>query len=61
MKYSELEKILRDAGCRIEREGSRHSMWYSPIAGQTFPVGRYKNEDVPKETQNSIFRAAGLK
>ncbi len=61
MKYSELEKLLREAGCRVDHEGSNHRIWYSPITGQTFPVGRHKNEDVRKGTLNSILRAAGLK
>ncbi len=60
MKYSELERKLKSAGCRISREGSSHTMWYSPITGQTFPVGRHKNEEVAKGTLKSILRAAGL-
>ncbi len=61
MKYSELEKILKKAGCTVYREGSNHTMWYSPITGQTFPVGRHRTEDVPKGTLKSIMTAAGLK
>ena len=61
MKYSELERELRDAGCRIHHEGKRHTMWYSPITGEIFPVGRHKNEDVKPGTLKSIRKAAGLK
>ncbi len=61
MKYSELEKMLKAAGCKVTREGSNHTMWYSPITGQTFPVGRHKTEDVKKGTLKSILTAAGLK
>lgn len=60
MKYSELERKLKAAGCRISREGSSHTMWYSPITDQTFPVGRHKNEEVRKGTLKSILKAAGL-
>ena len=60
MKYSELERILRDAGCRVDHEGSNHRMWYSPITGETFPVGHHKTQDVPRGTLKSILRAAGL-
>lgn len=60
MKYSELEKILRRAGCRIEREGRNHTIWYSPITGKTFPVSRHQNQDVKKGTLKSIKDAAGL-
>ena len=41
MKYSELKKLLKKNGCRMEREGANHELWYSPITGKTFPVGRH--------------------
>ena len=61
MKYSELYKELREAGCTIDHEGSNHTIWFSPITGQSFPVGRHKNEDVRTGTLNAIRKAAGLK
>ena len=61
MKYSELERKLLNAGCRVDHEGARHRIWYSPITGETFPVGRHKNEDVKPGTLNNILKAAGLK
>ena len=61
MKYSELEKMLRKAGCRPEREGSNHTIWFSPITGKRFPVGRHKTEDVRPGTLKSILSDAGLK
>ncbi len=61
MKYSELEKILKKAGCTVHREGASHTIWYSPITQQTFPVGRHKTEDVRPGTLKSILTAAGLK
>ena len=60
MKYSELEKMLRTAGCKPDHEGSNHRMWYSPITGETFPVGHHKTQEVPKGTLKNILRAAGL-
>lgn len=61
MKYSELERKLKDAGCKVDHEGKRHTMWYSPITGERFPVGRHKNEDVKPGTLKAILKAAGLK
>ena len=61
MKYSELEKMLKEAGCTVCREGREHRIWYSPITNKTFPVGRHKTEDVRKGTLSSIMRDAGLK
>lgn len=60
MKYSELIKLLKKAGCTVYREGSNHTQWHSPITGKTFPVGRHKSEDVPIGTLKSIMRDAGL-
>ncbi|MCD7844379.1 MAG: type II toxin-antitoxin system HicA family toxin [Oscillospiraceae bacterium] len=61
MKYSELEKMLREINCEIVREGKRHTIWYSPLTGKKFPVGRHKQEEVAEGTLKSIKRDAGLK
>ena len=60
MKYSELEKLLKKAGCVKYGEGSSHTIWYSQKTGQKFPVGRHKNEDVKEGTLKAILHAAGL-
>lgn len=61
MRYNELERLLKKAGCQIDHEGKRHTMWYSPITGEKFPVGRHKNEEVKPGTLKAILDAAGLK
>ena len=61
MRYSELTQKLKEAGCYIVRDGSRHDMWYSPITGKKFPVGRLKTQEVPPGTLNSILRDSGMK
>ena len=60
MKYSELEKILKKAGCYVLKEGANHTIWYSPMTGKSFPVGRHKTQDVPNGTLNSIKKASGI-
>lgn len=60
MTYGEL-KQLKKSGCWILREGSNHEIWYSPITGKQFPVGRHTKEEVPRGTLNSIKNAAGLR
>jgi predicted RNase H-like HicB family nuclease len=37
MKYSELEKLLSEAGCRPIRKGGNHPIWKSPVTGKIFP------------------------
>lgn len=61
MRYSELERELRKAGCYISRPGKNHDLWYSPLTKMTFPVPRHKTQEVPKGTLESIKRDAGLK
>ena len=60
MRYSELERILKKAGCTVYREGANHTMWYSPITGNKFPVGRHTREEVPIGTLRNILKSAGL-
>jgi len=61
MKYSELKKILKQNECYIDSEGGKHELWYSPITGNLFSVGRHNTEDVKKGTLNSILKQAGIK
>lgn len=61
MKYSELHKRLREAGCYIIREGSNHPIWYSPITDKQFPTSRHESEEVKPGTLNNILKRAGLK
>lgn len=61
MKYSELRRILEDAGCRIKRNGASHDIYYSPISDNVFPVGRHSSQEVPAGTLNKILKQAGLK
>ena len=60
MKYSELEKMIKQSGCYILKEGANHTIWYSPITGQKFPVGRHRTEEVPMGTLKAIKKAAGI-
>ena len=60
MKYSELKKMLKKNGCRFEADGKRHEIWYSPITGNYFPVGRHNSQDVAPGTYKAIMKQAGI-
>ena len=60
MKFSELKKILRNNGCYLYTEGSKHEMWYSPITSNYFRVGSHNSEDVKKGTLHGILTYAGI-
>ncbi|MDY3215864.1 MAG: type II toxin-antitoxin system HicA family toxin [Sodaliphilus sp.] len=54
MKYSELFKRLKRAGCSIVRHGARHDIWYSPITVKQLPVPRHGSKEIPPGTLKNI-------
>lgn len=61
MKYSELERILKKAGCYWIEDGKKHPIWYSPITNKEFQLSHHKGEEVKKGTLSSIKKDAGVK
>ena len=60
MKYSELHKLLKAAGCyEITRKGN-HPIWYSPKTGKKFQTSHHGSEEVKPGTLRSIKRDAGI-
>jgi len=53
-----VRKILQDNDCYLVRRGKGdHSIWYSPITKQNFPVdGKIKS----RHTANAIMRQSGV-
>lgn len=41
MKRSDLERMLRMAGCYLKREGASHALWINPKNGATEAVPRH--------------------
>ncbi len=60
MKYSEIERKLKKAGCYIKRQGARHPIWYSPITGRSFPVSNHKSQEAKTGTVKSISEQSGV-
>ena len=61
MTTAELLKLLKKNGCTFVRNGGRHDIYFSPITGKQFPVGRHNKEEVPNVTLQNILKYAGLK
>ena len=62
MKYNELEKMLRKAGCYDTGEQQAgHPLWHSPKTGNYFQMSNHGGEEVAKGTLNKILKKAGLK
>ncbi len=56
MKYNELQRELRKAGCYLLHHGGDHDMWFSPITGQKIAVPRHGSKEIPKGTLKSLYR-----
>jgi hypothetical protein len=54
---SDLKRLLRQAGCHLDRQGGKHEIWYSPLTNRHFAVPRTVKRVA---TANSILRDAGL-
>ena len=61
MKYAELKRDLRKAGCRKVKDKGGHEKWYSPITNRHFWVARHDQEEVPLGTLQRILKESGLK
>ena len=60
MKTSELTAALLRAGCYILRNGSCHDVWFSPTTNCKFTVPRHGAKEIPKGTERSIKKQAGI-
>ncbi|MBO5596903.1 MAG: type II toxin-antitoxin system HicA family toxin [Bacteroidales bacterium] len=60
MKYSEIHRKLRDAGCYVTRNGSRHPIWVSPITGKTFSTSYHEAEEAKSGTIRCIRKLSGV-
>lgn len=61
MKYSELHRALKKAGCQpLNRQAGGHPLWYSPKTGKTFRTSNHLSEEVKAGTLKAIKRDAGI-
>lgn len=60
MTYGELKRLLKKNGCTLDHHGKRHDIWFSPITGKQFPVGRHDKQEIPTGTLKSIKEDAGI-
>lgn len=62
MKYNELEKKIKKAGCfDTGKQMAGHPIWHSPKTGKDFKMSNHGSEEVAIGTLNAILKAAGLK
>jgi len=61
MKYSEIERKLKDAGCYCIYEKGKHPKWFSPITEKEFCLSHHKSEEAKIGTIHSIRNKSGIK
>ena len=62
MKYNELEKLVRKAGCYpTGEEQAGHPLWINPNTGERFAMSHHHSREVAAGTLKSIKRAAGIR
>ena len=60
MKYSEIERKLKKAGCYFVYDGD-HPYWYSPLTGNIFPLSHHKSQEAKWGTMKAISKVSGVK
>ena len=61
MKYSELHRKLKRAGCYPTGESiAGHPEWYSPITKKYFPTSNHESHEVAPKTLKNILRDSGI-
>lgn len=61
MKYKELHRILKEAGCYdTGKTMAGHPLWYSPITGKRFKTSHHGSHEVAVGTLRAILRDAGV-
>jgi len=61
MKYSEIERKLKEAGCCCTNDSGKHPKWYSPITCNTFSLSHHKSEEAKIGTKQQISKLSGVR
>lgn len=59
--YNEFFKYLIRNGCRVERTGAGSCVMMTGPNGKKFPFHNHGGREMPKGTQKSILKQAGIK
>lgn len=61
MKYSELHRKLKKAGCYPTGASiAGHPEWFSPRTGKYFLTSHHEKQEIAPSTLKKIYRDAGL-
>lgn len=61
MRYRELAKRLRQAGCQLSRHGKgSHEIWINPTTNGFSVIPNHAGKDIPPGTVRSILKDLGI-
>lgn len=60
MKTRQFCAEIRAAGCYIIRSGGNHDIWYSPMTGRKWPIGRHGSQELPSGTERKAREVLGV-
>ena len=61
MRYNELKRKLKAAGCWFVKQKSNHEWWFSPITNRHFPIQRHGSLEISKDMLKQLERESGVK
>lgn len=61
MKYNELHKLLRNAGCVEAGQMAGHRRWLNPKTGGHFATSNHLSAEVAPGTLREILKKAGIR
>ncbi|MCI6672385.1 MAG: type II toxin-antitoxin system HicA family toxin [Prevotellaceae bacterium] len=56
MKYNQLFRELKKAGCQVTKHGSEHDEWTNPVNGAKIRIGRHGSQEVKKGMLIKIYK-----
>lgn len=56
MKYNQLFKELREAGCQLTQHGAEHDEWLNPATGAKIRIPRHGSHEVKTGLQRKIYK-----
>ena len=60
MKYSELTRLMKSAGCRLEKHKTRHDWWVNEKTGEHMAIPRHQSAEVSPIVLKNAMKFAGL-
>ena len=61
MKVSELKRLVKKQGCRLDSHGGEHDVWVNKKTGKKSRIPRHDAHEIGKGLAQQILKDLGLK